>query len=84
MTAPSTPREVHLDRRKLARDGQTVYNGDKFPISFTREEQDRIEKLAHAWRVPRSEMVRYLVASALDEVEAMPIPTDDQEQEQNE
>jgi len=74
------PREAYLTNRGIARSGRVVYDGREFPISFTRDVQARIQGLADAWRVPRAEMIRYLVASALDVTEALPIPKEDQQE----
>jgi hypothetical protein len=74
------PRDIYLEGRQRARSKQILYDGSKFPISFDRQTQQRVEKLAAAWRVPRAEMVRYLVASALDAAEAIPIPSDQKEE----
>jgi len=74
------PREAYLTNRQIARSGRVVYDGREFPISFTRDVQSRIQGLADAWRVPRAEMIRYLVASALDVTEALPIPKEDQQE----
>lgn len=74
------PREAYLTNRQIARSGRVVYDGREFPISFTRDVQARIQALADAWRVPRSEMIRYLTASALDLIEALPIPKEDQQE----
>jgi len=74
------PREAYLTNRQVARSGRVVYDGREFPISFTRDVQARIQALAEAWRVPRSEMIRYLVAAALDATEATPIPKEDQQE----
>lgn len=75
-----TPREIFLRGRQAARSGQVLYDGDKFPISFDRTTQDRLQKLAAAWRVPRAEMVRYLVAAAIDPAEALPVPQETKEE----
>lgn len=76
------PREAHLDARKLAREGKVIYGGSKFLVSFDRATQERVETLAGKWRVPRAEIVRYLVAAALDKVEKIQVPKEDQEQEE--
>jgi hypothetical protein len=75
-----TPREEYLTGRQAARSGQIIYDGDRFPVNFTRDVQKRVEKLAADWRVPRAEMIRYLVAAALPIIEATPIPKEDNQE----
>lgn len=66
MATRKDPWQVFTEGRQAARQGNVMYDGDKFPISFSRDVQERIEQLAEIWKVPRTEMVRYLVGVALD------------------
>lgn len=59
------PRQAFLLSRRQARHGHVVYDGGRTPISFSRDTQDRVNELAAAWKVPRAEMVRFLVELAL-------------------
>lgn len=60
------PRQTFLDERVVARSGVIVYDGDRFPIAFTREAQDRIDAMAEDHNVPRSAMIRWLVDFAFE------------------
>jgi hypothetical protein len=55
------PRETFRADRVRARGGKVVYDGDRFPIAFTRPVQDRIDQMAEEHNIPRSVMIRWLV-----------------------
>jgi hypothetical protein len=63
------PRKTFLADRVTARGGQVVYDGDRFPIAFTREDQDRIDAMAAEKDVPRSAMIRWLVGYAFETID---------------
>jgi hypothetical protein len=63
------PRTVFRQDRVKARGGEVVYDGDRFPIAFPRQIQDRIDALAVEWEVPRSAMIRWLVAYAFERLD---------------
>jgi len=69
-----TPYEFFTENRRQSRSGRTVYDTSRFPISFDTRTQRRVKRLAKRWRIPMAEMVRYLVAAAVDSAEQIPVP----------
>lgn len=63
------PREAFLADRVKARGGRVVYDGDRFPIAFTRKDQDRIDAMAEEQDVPRAQMIRWLVGYAFETID---------------
>jgi hypothetical protein len=63
------PRETFLSDRATARGGEVVYDGDRFQLALTRASQDRVDALCAEWNVPRSNMVRWLVDTAIEQLD---------------
>ena len=69
-----TPYEFFTENRRQARSGRSAYDTSRFPVSFDKSTQRRVKRLAKRWRIPMAEMVRYLVAAAIDSAEQIPVP----------